>query len=85
MFGLNRVVCGKKLGSLLGTGFIIVMLPAMLLQGVGEFLIYGMGYWPRRLFNRKAQLTDDINAWLGILYWFLLVAAAFAYYSGVHS
>ena len=85
MFGLNRIVCGKKLGNWLGTALIIVMLPAMLLQGVGEFLIYGMGYWPRRLFNRKAQLTDDINAWLGILYWFLLVAAAFAYYSGGHS
>ena len=75
----------KKLGNWLGTALIIVMLPAMLLQGVGEFLIYGMGYWPRRLFNRKAKLTDDINAWLGILYWFLLVAAAFAYYSGRHS
>ena len=37
------------------------------------------------LFNRKAKLTDDINAWLGILYWCLLVAAAFAYYSGGHS
>ena len=75
----------KKLGNWLGTALIIVMLPAMLLQGVGEFLIYGMGYWPRRLFNRKAKLTDDINAWLGILYWCLLVAAAFAYYSGRHS
>ena len=75
----------KKLGNWLDTALIIVMLPAMLLQGVGEFLIYGMGYWPRRLFNRKAKLTDDINAWLGILYWFLLVAVTFAYFSGGHS
>ena len=75
----------KKLGNWLGTALIIVMLPAMLLQGVGEFLIYGMGYWPRRLFNRKAKLTDDINAWLGILYWFLLVAVTVAYFSGGHA
>ena len=71
----------KKWGNWPSVILTIVMLPAMLVQGVGEFLIYGLGYLPRRLFNRKAKLTDDINAWLGIVHWFLLVAAAYAYYS----
>ena len=53
----------KKWGNWLSVILTIVMLPAMLVQGVGEFLIYGLGYLPRRLFNRKAKLTDDINAW----------------------
>ena len=71
----------KKWGNWLSAILTIVMLPAMLVQGVGEFLINGLGYLPRRLFNRKAKLTDDINAWLGIVYWFLLVATAYVYYS----
>ena len=75
----------KKWGDRLSVILTIVMLPAMLVQGLGELLIYGLGYLPRRMFNSKARLTDNINAWLGILYWFLLVAAAFAYYSGGHS
>ena len=72
-------------GDRLSVILTIVMLPAMLVQGLGEWLIYGLGYLPRRMFNRKAKLTDNINAWLGILYWFLLVAAAYAYYSTAHS
>ena len=72
-------------GDRLSVILTIVMLPAMLVQGLGELLIYGLGYLPRRMFNRKAKLTDNINAWLGILYWFLLVAAAYAYYSTAHS
>ena len=75
----------KKRGDRLSVILTIVMLPAMLVQGLGEWLIYGLGYLPRRMFNRKAKLTDNINAWLGILYWFLLVAAAYAYYSTAHS
>ena len=75
----------KKRGDRLSVILTIVMLPAMLVQGLGEWLIYGLGYLPRRMFNRKAKLTDSINAWLGILYWFLLVAAAYAYYSTAHS
>ena len=75
----------KKWGDRLSVILTIVMLPAMLVQGLGEWLIYGLGYLPRRVFNRKAKLTDNINAWLGILYWFLLVAAAYAYYSTAHS
>ena len=75
----------KKWGDRLSVILTIVMLPAMLVQGLGEWLIYGLGYLPRRMFNRKAKLTDNINAWLGILYWFLLVAAAYAYYSTAHS
>ena len=75
----------KKWGDRLSVILSIVMLPAMLVQGLGEWLIYGLGYLPRRVFNRKAKLTDNINAWLGILYWFLLVAAAYAYYSTAHS
>ena len=75
----------KKWGDRLSVILTIVMLPAMLVQGWGELLIYGLGYLPRRMFNRKAKLTDNINAWLGILYWFLLVAAAYAYYSTAHS
>ena len=75
----------KKSGNWLSVILTIVMLPAMLVQGWGELLIYGLGYLPRRVFNRKAKLTDNINAWLGILYWFLLVAAAYAYYSTAHS
>ena len=71
----------KKWGDRLSVILTIVMLPAMLVQGLGEWLIYGLGYLPRRMFNRKAKLTDNINAWLGILYWFLLVAAAYVYYS----
>ena len=74
----------KKWGDRLSVILTIVMLPAMLVQGWGELLIYGLGYLPRRMFNRKAKLTDNINAWLGILYWFLLVAAAYAYYSTAH-
>ena len=69
----------KKWGDRLSVILTIVMLPAMLVQGLGEWLIYGLGYLPRRMFNRKAKLTDNINAWLGILCWFLLVAAAYAY------
>ena len=75
----------KKRGDRLSVILTIVMLPAMLVQGLGEWLIYGLGYLPRRMFNRKAKLTDNINAWLGILYWFLLVAAAYAYHSTAHS
>ena len=75
----------KKWGDRLSVILSIVMLPAMLVQGLGEWLIYGLGYLPRRMFNRKAKLTDNINAWLGVLYWFLLVAAAYAYYSTAHS
>ena len=75
----------KKWGDRLSVILSIVMLPAMLVQGLGEWLIYGLGYLPRRVFNRKAKLTDSINAWLGILYWFLLVAAAYAYYSTAHT
>ena len=75
----------KKWGDRLSVILTIVMLPAMLVQSLGEWLIYGLGYLPRRMFNRKAKLTDSINAWLGILYWFLLVAAAYAYYSTAHS
>ena len=75
----------KKWGDRLSVILTIVMLPAMLVQGLGELLIYGLGYLARRMFNRKAKLTDNINAWLGILYWFLLVAAAYAYYSTAHS
>ena len=75
----------KKRGDRLSVILTIVMLPAMLVQGLGEWLIYGLGYLPRRVFNRKAKLTDNINAWLGILYWFLLVAAAYAYYSTAHT
>ena len=75
----------KKWGDRLSVILTIVMSPAMLVQGLGEWLIYGLGYLPRRMFNRKAKLTDNINAWLGILYWFLLVAAAYAYYSTAHS
>ena len=75
----------KKWGDRLSVILTIVMLPAMLVQGLGEWLIYGLGYLPRRVFNRKAKLTDNINAWLGILYWFLLAAAAYAYYSTAHS
>ncbi len=75
----------KKRGDRLSVILTIVMLPAMLVQGLGEWLIYGLGYLPRRMFNRKAKLTDNINTWLGILYWFLLVAAAYAYYSTAHS
>ncbi len=75
----------KKWGDRLSVILTIVMLPAMLVQSLGEWLIYGLGYLPRRVFNRKAKLTDNINAWLGILYWFLLVAAAYAYYSTAHS
>ncbi len=75
----------KKWGDRLSVILSIVMLPAMLVQGLGEWLIYGLGYLPRRVFNRKAKLTDSINAWLGILYWFLLVAAAYAYCSTAHS
>ena len=75
----------KKWGDRLSVILTIVMLPAMLVQGWGELLIYGLGYLPRRMFNRKAKLTDNINAWLGILYWFLLVAAAYAYYNTAHS
>ena len=75
----------KKWGDRLSVILTIVMLPAMLVQGLGEWLIYGLGYLPRQVFNRKAKLTDNINAWLGILYWFLLVAAAYAYYSTAHS
>ena len=75
----------KKWGDRLSVILTIVMLPAMLVQGLGEWLIYGLGYLPRRVFNRKDKLTDSINAWLGILYWFLLVAAAYAYYSTAHS
>ena len=75
----------KKRGDRLSVILTIVMLPAMLVQGLGEWLIYGLGYLPRRMFNRKAKLTDNINAWLGILYWFLLVSAAYAYYSTAHS
>ena len=75
----------KKRGDRLSVILTIVMLPAMLVQSLGEWLIYGLGYLPRRVFNRKAKLTDNINAWLGILYWFLLVAAAYAYYSTAHS
>ena len=75
----------KKRGDRLSVILTIVMLPAMLVQGLGEWLIYGLGYLPRRVFNRKAKLTDNINAWLGILYWFLLVAAAYAYHSTAHS
>ena len=75
----------KKWGDRLSVILTIVMLPAMLVQSLGEWLIYGLGYLPRRMFNRKAKLTDNINAWLGILYWFLLVAAAYAYYSTAHS
>lgn len=75
----------KKWGDRLSVILTIVMLPAMLVQGLGEWLIYGLGYLPRRMFNRKAKLTDNINAWLGILYWILLVAAAYAYYSTAHS
>ena len=75
----------KKWGDRLSVILTIVMSPAMLVQGLGEWLIYGLGYLPRRVFNRKAKLTDSINAWLGILYWFLLVAAAYAYYSTAHS
>ena len=75
----------KKWGDRLSVSLTIVMSPAMLVQGLGEWLIYGLGYLPRRMFNRKAKLTDNINAWLGILYWFLLVAAAYAYYSTAHS
>ena len=75
----------KKWGDRLSVILTIVMLPAMLVQGLGEWLIYGLGYLPRRMFNRKAKLTDNINAWLGILYWFLLVAAAYAYCSIAHS
>lgn len=75
----------KKRGDRLSVILTIVMLPAMLVQGLGEWLIYGLGYLPRRMFNRKAKLTDSINAWLGILYWFLLVAAAYAYYSTAHT
>ena len=75
----------KKWGDRLSVILTIVMLPAMLVQGLGEWLIYGLGYLPRRMFNRKAKLTDNINAWLGILYWILLVAAAYAYYSTAHT
>ena len=75
----------KKWGDRLSVILTIVMLPAMLVQGLGEWLIYGLGYLPRRMFNRKAKLTDSINAWLGILYGCLLVAAAYAYYSTAHS
>ena len=75
----------KKWGDRLSVILTIVMSPAMLVQGLGEWLIYGLGYLPRRMFNRKAKLTDNINTWLGILYWFLLVAAAYAYYSTAHS
>ena len=75
----------KKWGDRLSVILTIVMLPAMLVQSLGEWLIYGLGYLPRRVFNRKAKLTDNINAWLGILYWFLLVAAAYAYYSTAHT
>ncbi len=75
----------KKSGNWLSVILAIVMLPAMLVQGLGELLIYGLGYLPRRVFNRKAKLTDNVNAWLGILYWFLLVAAAYVYYSAAHS
>ena len=75
----------KKSGNWLSVILAIVMLPAMLVQGLGELLIYGFGYLPRRVFNRKAKLTDNVNAWLGILYWFLLVAAAYVYYSAAHS
>ncbi len=75
----------KKSGNWLSVILTIVMLPAMLVQGWGELLIYGLGYLPRRMFNRKAKLTDNINAWLGILYGCLLVAAGYAYYSTAHS
>ena len=75
----------KKWGDRLSVILTIVMLPAMLVQGLGEWLIYGLGYLPRRVFNRKAKLTDNINAWLGILYGCLLVAAGYAYYSTAHS
>ena len=75
----------KKSGNWLSVILTIVMLPAMLVQGWGELLIYGLGYLPRRMFNRKAKLTDNINAWLGILYGCLLVAAAYAYYSTAHT
>ena len=75
----------KKWGDRLSVILTIVMLPAMLVQGLGEWLIYGLGYLPRRMFNRKAKLTDNINAWLGILYGCLLVAAGYAYYSTAHS
>ena len=75
----------KKWGDRLSVILSIVMLPAMLVQGLGEWLIYGLGYLPRRMFNRKAKLTDNINAWLGVLYWFLLVAAAYTYCSTAHS
>ena len=71
----------KKSGDWLSAILTIVMLPVMLVQGLGELLIYGLGYLPRRVFNRKAKLNDDINAWLGIVYWILLVATAYAYYS----
>ena len=33
----------KKWGNWLSAILTIVMLPAMLVQGVGEFLIYGLG------------------------------------------
>ena len=75
----------KKWGDRLSVILTIVMLPAMLVQSLGEWLIYGLGYLPRRVFNRKAKLTDNINAWLGILYGCLLVAAGYAYYSTAHS
>ena len=75
----------KKWGDRLSVILTIVMLPAMLVQGLGEWLIYGLGYLPRQVFNRKAKLTDSINAWLGILYGCLLVAAGYAYYSTAHS
>ena len=58
----------KRLGDVLSAMLIIVMMPAMLLQAAGELLIYGLGYLPRRLFNRKAKLDEGINAWLGLLY-----------------
>ena len=75
----------KKWANWLSVILTIVMLPVMLVQGLGELLIYGLGYLPRRVFNRKAKLTDNINAWLGILYWFLLVATTYAYCSTAHS
>ena len=58
----------KRLGGVLSAMLIMVMMPAMLIQAAGELLIYGLGYLPRRCFNRKAKLDESINAWLGLLY-----------------
>ena len=39
----------KKWGDRLSVILTIVMSPAMLVQGLGEWLIYGLGYLPRRI------------------------------------